>query len=147
MVPAPFTQSDFDAFLTDISTPFMERDVTLWRARIVLPFSMVTATGPVTLRNDDDVKENFDHYIAACDAMRLDLVSRDPVGFEICDAENVIATYRTNLLSHGTRVTPPYTSSALLQHTDGTWKMSAILNALGHHHWTGRHPNDTGDDT
>ncbi|KUF11241.1 hypothetical protein [Pseudoponticoccus marisrubri] len=140
MTEVPFDQSTFERFLEDISEPFMTGDITRWRRRILLPFSLITQTGPVTLDSDAAVETNFHLYLEARDAMQLDLVSRVPLGFERCDDNSVIATYKTDLLRRGTRVVPPYTASALLHHRDGRWKMSAILNALGHHHWTGLHP-------
>ncbi|WP_417210112.1 hypothetical protein [Antarctobacter sp.] len=142
---ATFTHAEFEQFLTDISEPFLTRDITHWRARMLLPFSMVTGSGPVTLSTDDDVRQNFDLYLEACDAMALDLVHRERMGVEHCEDGTVLASYRTDLMRQGKRITDPYTSTALLHPTDDGWKMSAILNARGHHAWTGRPPKITGD--
>ena len=148
MVPpsaGAFDDAEFAAFLDDISTPFSTRDITLWRARMVLPFSMVTAQGPVTLVTEEDVRRNYDLYLTAVDVLQLDTVDRMPMGFEICDENTVIATYRTELLSQGKRQAEPYTSSALLHRTPDGWKMSSIMNARGHHPWTGRKPKANGE--
>lgn len=142
-----FSQHDFEAFLRDISKPFLQRDITGWRARMVLPFSMVTAAGPVTLKTEEDVQINFDLYLNACDALHLDFVHRDPLSLEHCEDGSVLATYRTNLLRQGQRVTDPYTSTALLHHSPDGWKMSAVLNARGHHTWTGNFPMTPGPKT
>ena len=140
-----FSEEDFVQFLSDLSAPFLARDITRWRALIKLPFSMVTATGPVTLTTDADVRRNFDLYLQACDAMQLDFVHREPIGTELCEDGTVLATYRTNLMRQGKRITAPYTSTALLHPSPEGWKMSAILNARGHHAWTGRPPKNTGE--
>ncbi|SNS83025.1 hypothetical protein [Antarctobacter heliothermus] len=140
-----FTDIELERFLDDISEPFFTGDIGKWRARMVLPFSMETGSGPVTLTSDADVRRNFDLYLEACEAMGLDVVDREPLGFEHCEDGTVLATYRTNLMRKGQRITAPYTSTALLHPTSEGWKMSAILNARGHHAWTGRPPKNTGE--
>jgi hypothetical protein len=140
-----FTDADFAAFLKDISEPFTTRDISNWRARIQLPFSVVTAAGPVTMTTEAEVQQNYDLYLDASDAMGLDFVHRDPMSIEHCEDGTVLATYRTHLLRSGTRVADPYTSTALMHHHPEGWKMSAILNARGHHSWTGIHPHTSGE--
>ena len=135
-----FTDADFAAFLKDISDPFLDGDITSWARRIKLPFSMVTATGPVTLSTPRDVEVNFQLYLKAKAAMHLSVVMRTPVSVEQCDNQSVIVTYKTELLDNGKRIVAPYTSSALLHFDDGIWKMSSIMNAIGHHRWTGTNP-------
>ena len=141
----PFSESDFADFLEDISTCFLRRDLRVWRSRLCLPFCMVTAAGPVTLTTEADVERNFDLYLQASDAMALDLVHRDPLTIEHCPDGTVLATYRTHLMSRGKRAAAPYVSTALLHHSDDGWRMSAILNARGHHLWTGRPPKNSGE--
>ncbi len=139
-LPMPFTQAEFDAFLDDITAPFLTRQIDRWASRMALPFSMVTAQGPVLLQSHDDLARNFADYLDAADKMALDDLRRVPLDFDICDDDTVMATYRTELRSRGTLVETPYTSTALLHRTGGTWQMSSILNARGHHKWTGQHP-------
>ncbi|WP_299938690.1 hypothetical protein [uncultured Pelagimonas sp.] len=141
-----FDDAQFDAFLADITDPFLTRDITRWNARIRLPFSLITQNGPVTLQTREEVAQNFDYYLVAMDAMQADLIVREKVGFEPCHDGTVIATYHSHFLRHGTRIRAPYTASALLHPDDGLWRMSSILNALGHHHWTGKHPNPSGEE-
>ncbi len=145
MTELPFRDREFADFLEDISVCFVQRDSSRWHARVHLPFSMVTADGPVTLNTAEDVERNFNFYLQAMDSMNLDLVHREPLTVELCPDGTVLATYRTHLLSKGQRAVDPYVSTALLhQCTDG-WRMSAILNARGHHQWTGRPPKNSGE--
>ncbi|KHQ50460.1 MULTISPECIES: hypothetical protein [Mameliella] len=145
MTSALFTDSDFAEFIDDISAPFMSGQIARWRARIRLPFSMVTGAGPVTLKSDGDIVRNFRLYLEAVKAMGLNFVHREPLGVEHCEDGTVLATYRTHLMRNGTRMVDPYTSTALLHPDPEGWRMSAILNARGHHDWTGRPPKDTGE--
>ncbi|WP_305971081.1 MULTISPECIES: hypothetical protein [unclassified Mameliella] len=145
MSSAVFTDSDFAEFIADISAPFLTGEIARWRARIRLPFSMVTGSGQVTLETDDDVARNFRLYLNVVKVMGLNLVHREPVGVEHCEDGTVLATYRTQLLHNGTRMVEPYTSTALLHPDPEGWRMSAILNARGHHDWSGRPLKDTGE--
>jgi len=133
-------ENRFQAFLDDISECFIARVFTQWRDRIILPFSLVTASGPVVLVDDVALRENFGHYLTACDLMMLDRIYRRPISFETCPDGTMIGTFETNLMHRGQRATAPYVSSALLHDRDGTLKMSSMLNARGHHHETGIMP-------
>jgi hypothetical protein len=131
---------DFDRFLEEISDCFIQRDFEPWRNRIVLPFSLITKDGPVLLRTTSRLRENFDQYLVACKALSLDQIVRRPISLEDCKDGTWIGTYETNLLSKGQRAVAPYTSSALLVPVDGILKMHSIMNARGHHDWTGEFP-------
>lgn len=141
-----FDNAEFDHFLADITDPFLTGDISQWQARLRLPFTLITKTGPVTLDSPQDVQDNFALYIEALAIMKADVISREKIGFEPCEDGTIIATYRTHLLSQGTRIRDPYTASALLHPDDGRWRMSSILNALGHHHWTSKHPYPSGEE-
>ncbi|MEL6957765.1 MAG: hypothetical protein AAGL89_02295 [Pseudomonadota bacterium] len=139
------TETEFNDFLVRISTPFISGDFEAWEACIHLPLALVTQSGPVTLYDRDDLRKNFDLYIQATRIMGLTEVFRTPVSIEDCDDGTFIVTYRTELLSNGTRRTNPYTSSALVLKIDGTWRLNSIMNARGHHDWTGHHPHKPGE--
>ncbi|MGH1414103.1 MAG: hypothetical protein ACRBB0_11470 [Pelagimonas sp.] len=141
-----FDDDQFDAFLADITDPFLTGDITRWIARIRLPFALITQTGPVTLTTLQEVTENFNLYLVAMKALKADLIIREKVGSEHCHDGTVIATYRSHFLRQGNRLRAPYTASALLHPDGGLWRMSSILNALGHHHWTGKHPYPSGEE-
>jgi len=137
-------QQEFDTFLLDISECFITEDFGPWADRIELPFSTVTKFGPIVCYTRDELKAEFDLYVLACQTMKLDLIFRTPLSIEHCEDGTVITTYRTELLSHGQRMTDPFTSSALMKNVDGRWRMTAILNARGHLAWTGRVPHKEG---
>lgn len=127
----------FESFLEDISRCFLERDLALWRARLVLPFSIVTRDGPVLLPTDADVARNFGLYLDAMDMMQLDMVDRAPVSLEDCGDGTWLGTFQTRLISRGQLATGPYTSTGLLEIHDGRFRMSSMLNGRGHSEWTG----------
>ena len=137
-------QAEFDSFLTDISECFISENFQLWADRIVLPFSVVTKTGPIVSYTREDLEADFTRYLEACHTMKLDLVHRIPISIEHCEDDTMICTYSTELLSHGQRATEPFTSSALMSQVDGRWRMTAILNARGHSSWTGHSPHREG---
>ena len=134
------TEPEFEDFLEAISVCFIDRDFGVWASLIRLPFTFVTKDGPVLLSTPDELEVSFNHYLTAMDIMRLDTVVRQPISLEDCKDGTFIGTYRTELLSGGKRATDPYTSSALLHPSDAGWQMSSIMNARGHHEWTGHAP-------
>ncbi|HBM57960.1 MAG TPA: hypothetical protein DD444_02055 [Citreicella sp.] len=138
------TEAEFRAFLDDISACFTRFDFALWRSRILLPFSLVTRDGPVLLPDEAALARNFELYLESERILCVDEVYRRPISLEDCRDGTWIGTYETELLCRGQRVTPPYISSALIHATPEGWRMSSILNALGHHSWTGTHPTREG---
>ncbi|ABG30951.1 hypothetical protein CEP88_16500 [Roseobacter denitrificans] len=134
-------QSDFQSFLDDVSECFIERDFALWRSRVLYPFSLITSAGAIVIENDDELRDNFELYLQACDAMQLDRIYRVPLGLEACSDGTWLGSYETNLLRNGMRATAPYRSTALLHKNADGIRMSSIMNARGHHDWTGKQPN------
>ena len=139
------TDDEFRLFLDDISVCFIAQDLALWRSRVDLPFTIVTKDGPTTITTDAALKDNFNLYLKASEIMGLDLIARTPISLEDGRDGSFIGTYRTELLCDQQRMADPYISSALLRHSGGNWRMSSILNARGHHEWTGVHPMLKGD--
>lgn len=136
-------QSQFEDFLEAISVCFVEKDFETWNRRVVFPLTLITSAGPVILRDETDLRYNFALYLKACTVLKLDQIHRKPVQLEECSDGSWIGTYETSLLCHGARVIAPYTSSALLHDRGGLFKMSAIMNARGHHDWTGHWPDES----
>lgn len=131
---------DFQQFLDAISDCFMARDFAPWKDRIVLPFTLITREGPVLLETVEALRQNFDQYLRASDIMKLDLVVRRPISLEACPDGTWLGTYETRLLRQGQDATDPYISTALLEQGPDGYKMRSILNARGHHEWTGEQP-------
>jgi len=128
---------EFGDFLHDISQCFIDRDITGWRGRMTLPFSVVSKTGPVVLTTEKAVARNFALYLKACDILQLDLIVRNALSLEDCGDGTWLGTYETRLVRGNLLTTAPYTSTSLLQMVDGRFRMSSILNGRGHHEWTG----------
>lgn len=135
------TPTEFEELLTDISNCFIACDFSLSERRISLPFTIVTQAGPTTMTNRDCLRANFGLYLSACKTMNLDTIFRTPVSLEDCHDGTFMGTYTTELLSKGTRRTDPFTSSALMRREGDTWRIISILNARGHHGWTGHQPH------
>ena len=128
---------EFEHFLEDISTSFLHRDVSLWRSRLVVPFSLVTKSQHIFLKTENQVHTNFNLYLKAMDAMALTLIDRNPVHLHDCEDGTWLGSFQTRLLINDVFAVPPYTSTALLQIVDNRFRMSAMLNARGHSDWTG----------
>ncbi len=132
-------------FLDEASDCFISGDFAQWASLVVLPFTMVTNDGPVTLSDLDELRQNFDLYVAAGRILRLDLISRRPISLEDCGDGTFIGTCETEILSHGARVAEPYTASVLLHNRGGKWKMSTVMSARGNDQWTEISRHDSGD--
>lgn len=129
-------RAEFESFLKDLSDSFLERDLALWRASLILPFSVVTKTGSVTMQTDEEVAENFRHYLEACDRMQLDIVDHVALSLEDCHDGTWLGTFQTRLLSNTILTTDPNTSTVLLHLRHDRFRMSSMMNAHGPSNWT-----------
>ena len=130
-------QDEFTLFLRDISDCFIQINLSKWKKRLILPFSIITRDGPILMSTEACIEKNFQHYLTAMEIMRLDLIDRHPVNLEDCEDGTWLGTFQTRLLSDGALVVAPYTSTSLLQLVDGEFRMSSMLNGRGHKDWTG----------
>ena len=130
------TAEGFQHFLDQISVCFISQEFSIWRAHILLPFTLVTARGSETFETEAALQENFLHYLGACTILSLDKIYRRPISLERCEDGLWPGTYETSLMSQGMRAVDPYASSALLHPVGDGFKTIAILNARGHHDWT-----------
>ncbi len=99
-------QESFQTFLDAISMCFIHRDFEMWRSRVIYPVSLITSAGPNIIHDDAQLQVNFELYLRACDAMKLDKIYRTPLSLEDCHDGHWIGTYETNMLSHGVRCDP-----------------------------------------
>ena len=127
----------FENFLNDITRCFIEPNFELWRSRLILPFSIFMKDGTTALSDVYEVKRNFDFYLKAVDIMNPDVIDRSIVSFEHCDDGSSLGTFRTRVVRDGILVIEPCEGTALLRQSDGRLQMSSLLNARGHHEWTG----------
>ena len=55
--------------------------------------------------------------------------------------DQMVGVYSTYILRNAEFVVPPYESSMTLQRDElGNWRISSVMNALGHLNWSDRHP-------
>ncbi len=134
------TDAQFQTLLDRISEAFILPDYALWRDSIELPFSLITKEGPITLRTDAELRQNYEFYMQACAVMKLDRIYRTPISLEDCGDGTWIGTYRTYLLSRGIQATAPFVSSGLLRATPEGPLLLSILHARGYHDWVGQPP-------
>ena len=129
-------RAEFENFLKDLSDSFLERDLALWRARLILPFSVVTKTGSSTMQSDEDVAENFHRYLQAYDRLQLDILDHVALSLEDCHDGTWLGTFQTRLLSNTILTTDPNTSTVLLHLQNDRFRMSSMMNAHGPSDWT-----------
>lgn len=125
----------FDVFLEGISDCFIRRDLAAFRSLQMLPCTVSTVYSTTVMKTEEDVAECFGHYLKACDAMALDMVHRRPISLEPNEDGTWTGTYETRLLSRGSLVVPPYTSTCLLHLEDGKFRAASIMNARDQLAW------------
>ena len=128
----------FQAFLDRISICWTDRDFQAWVDHIALPFTLITLNGQLNNDSVESLKKAWDLYCQALDTLKISQIIRKVIVTEVSEEDTLIGTYQTQMFAGNRRVVGTYTSSAMLNHDRKTWRISSIMNALGHRDWTTR---------
>ena len=129
---------EFQAFLDRISICWTDRDFQAWVDHIALPFTSITLNGQLNNDSVESLKKDWDLYCQALDTLKISQIIRKVIVIEVSEEDTLIGTYQTQMLAGDRGVMGRYTSSAILDHDGKTWRISSIINALGHRDWTTR---------
>ena len=127
---------EFQAFLDRISICWVNRDFQSWVDHVALPFTSITLNGQLYNDSIESLKKDWDLYCQALDTLKISQIIRKVMVIEVSEEDTLIGTYQTQMFAGDRRVVGPYTSSAMLLHDGKTWRISSIMNALGHRDWT-----------
>jgi hypothetical protein len=128
----------FQAFLDRISVCWTDRDFQAWVDHIALPFTSITLKGQLNNDSVESLKKDWDLYCQALDTLKISQIIRKVIVIEVSEEDTSIGTYQTQMFAGNRRVVGPYTSSAMLNHDRKAWRISSIMNALGHRDWMTR---------
>ena len=129
---------EFQAFLDRISICWTDRDFQAWVDHIALPFTSITLNGQLNNDSVESLKKDWGLYCQALNTLKISQIIRKFIVIEVSEEDTFIGTYQTQMSAGDRRVVEPYTSSAMLNHDGKTWRISSIMNALGHRDWTTR---------
>lgn len=128
----------FQAFWDRISICWTDRDFQSWVDHIALPFTSITRNGQLNNDSIESLEKDCDLYRQALDTLKISQIIRKVIVIETSEEDTLIGTYQTQMFAEDRRVVGPYTSSAMLIHDGKSWRISSIMNALGHRDWTTR---------
>ena len=129
---------EFQAFLDRISACWVDRDFQTWVDHSALPFTSITLNGQLYNDSIESLQKDWDLYCQALDTLKISQIIRKVMVIEASEEDTLIGTHQTQMFAEDRRVVGPYTSSAMLIHDGKTWRISSIMNALGHRDWTTR---------
>ncbi len=129
---------EFQAFLDRISICWTDRAFQAWVDHIALPFTSITLNGQLNNDSVQSLKKDWDLYCQALDTLKISQIIRKVIVTEVSEEDTLIDTYQTQIFAGDRPVIRPYTSSAMLNHDGKSWRISSIMNALGHRDWTTR---------
>ena len=125
---------EFQAFLDRISICWTDRDFQAWVDHIALPFTSITLNGQLYNGSIESLQKDWDLYSQALNTLKILQIIRKVMVIQASEEDTLIGTYQTRMFAEDRRVMAPYASSAMLK----TWRISSIMNALGHRDWTTR---------
>jgi hypothetical protein len=116
------------------SVCWVNHDFQTWVDHIALPFTSITLNGQLYNGSIESLQKDWDLYSQALNTLKILQIIRKVMVIQASEEDTLIGTYQTRMFAEDRRVMAPYTSSAKLK----TWRISSIMNALGHRDWTTR---------
>ena len=116
------------------SVCWVNHDFQTWVNHIALPFTSITLNGQLYNGSIESLQKDWDLYSQALNTLKILQIIRKVMVIQASEEDTLIGTYQTRMFAEDRRVMAPYTSSAMLK----TWRISSIMNALGHRDWTTR---------
>jgi hypothetical protein len=116
------------------SVCWVNHDFQTWVDHIALPFTSITLNGQLYNGSIESLQKDWDLYSQALNTLKILQIIRKVMVIQASEEDTLIGTYQTRMFAEDRRVMAPYTSSAMLK----TWRISSIMNALGHRDWTTR---------
>ena len=114
------------------SVCWVNHDFQTWVDHIALPFTSITLNGQLYNGSIESLQKDWDLYSQALNTLKILQIIRKVMVIQASEEDTLIGTYQTQMFAEDRRVMAPYTSSAMLK----TWRISSIMNALGHRDWT-----------
>ena len=118
------------------SVCWVNHDFPTWVDHIALPFTSITLNGQLYNGSIESLQKDWDLYSQALNTLKILQIIRKVMMIQSSEEDTLIGTYQTQMFAEDRRVVTPYTSSAMLIHDGKTWRISYIINALGHRDWT-----------
>ena len=116
------------------SVCWVNHDFQTWVDHIALPFTSITLNGQLYNGSIESLQKDWDLYSQALNTLKILQIIRKVMVIQASEEDTLIGTYQTRMFAEDRRVMAPYTSSAMLK----TWRISSIMNALGHRDCTTR---------
>ena len=120
------------------SVCWVNHDFQTWVDHIALPFTSITLNGQLYNGSIESLQKDWDLYSQALNTLKILQIIRKVMVIQASEEDTLIGTYQTQMFAEDRRVVAPYTSSTMLIHDGKTWRISSIINALGHRDWTTR---------
>lgn len=126
----------FQVFLNRLNQVLLTGDYEGWRNALQLPVSLIYRNGTTYVQTEDELRADFALYQQEFRIHRVDDLVRQVKTATFLNDDQMLGTYRTYILRGAELVVDPYDSSMTLQRgADGRWRVTSVLNALGHLNW------------
>ncbi|QYK42882.1 MAG: hypothetical protein KF887_07210 [Paracoccaceae bacterium] len=122
-------------YLDEVGAAVLRQDWPAYRARVTLPFHLVTHTANLTVTDEQDLRLGFDTFAETLRIQKITDYMRLVEGADFLDDILLNGRYITHMMAGGHRVLPPFRSQITLRFEDGRWRGASISNALANSRW------------
>lgn len=128
----------FQNYLHRVTDAFLTGDYDTWEASVSLPATVVTRNGTTVITSTETLKRDFEVYMREFEIHGITDMIRLVQNVQLIEGDQMTGTYTTHILRNAEPVVDPYESAMTLRLMEGTWRMTTLLNAIGHLNWSQR---------
>lgn len=122
--------------INHVDSAFLHGNFKEWRKSYLLPLVVDKRSGVLLIETEDQLKKDFDLYGKELLIHKVTDATRVIRTAEQIDDDLMMATYRAHLICDAQYVVPPWNGALTFRRDDGKWKITKIMNALGHSNWS-----------
>ncbi len=127
-------------YLDEISAAVLRGDYAAYRARVCLPYQLVSHLGSQHLTTEAELRQGFDRFVEVLRIRRITDYVRLVEGAERLDDALLTGRYITHLMAGAQRVIPPFRSAISLRLDGARWCGASVTNPLANSRWPGLGP-------
>ncbi len=123
------------ATLDDLGAAVMADDWAGFLRRVILPFELQTEAGKIAVQDAPELRAGYDEFQLMLRTHRVTHYLRHARRAEFDGPDRIVGSYSSDILSHGKRILPAYTSLMVIDLRGGQWCASRIVNRWSNDRW------------
>lgn len=128
------SKATFQDWLDTVGAAFFQANFDAYERAVLLPMTIATQTSVLKVSDRTALRRGFDTWVHMLKTYEVTDMIRLCRNVKVVDATHMTGDYQTEILAHGQRVVPPFTSTMTLEKRDG-WRATHVISGMTGQIW------------